>query len=67
MLTILNPRGPLAVSLISWKSYCLAAQGDTMVKGVQSVVDNSGRTTAVRIAWPRTDWRVLQLKQELRG
>jgi len=39
-----------------------------MVKGVQSVVDNSRRTTAVRFTWPRTDWRVLdELKQEPRG
>jgi hypothetical protein len=39
-----------------------------MVKSVQSVVDNSGRTTADRIAWPRTDRRVLdELKQEPRG
>ena len=46
----------------------LAAHGDTMVKGVESVVDNSGRTTAGRIAWPHTNWRVLdELKQEPRG
>jgi hypothetical protein len=39
-----------------------------MVKGVESVVDNSGRTTAGRIAWPHTNWRVLdELKQEPRG
>ena len=39
-----------------------------MVKGVQSVVDNSGRTPAVRIAWPHTDSRVLDERtQEPRG
>ena len=39
-----------------------------MVKSVQSVVDNSGRTTPAQIAWPHTDWRVLdEPKQEPSG
>ena len=39
-----------------------------MVKGVQSVVDNSGWTPAVRIAWPHTDsWVLDERTQEPRG